>query len=137
MTGKIAENTPGSPEVTRGDNSEVIPEITVESPTIPKITMRKPRKNIDDPSIELGEIQNLQILNEQGELTDPSLEPDISDSELKKIYRAMVVTRALDQRMLLMQRQGQMGTFAPGFGQEPDSGFIGYRNVRFYLQSSR
>jgi pyruvate dehydrogenase E1 component alpha subunit len=30
----------------------------------------------------------------------------------------MVLSRKLDQRMLTMQRQGQMGTFAPGIGQE-------------------
>lgn len=71
-----------------------------------------PRKTID-----LGTIDDLQILNERGEV-NAALEPELSPEELKKVYHAMVLTRKLDQRMLTMQRQGEMGTFAPGLGQE-------------------
>ena len=67
--------------------------------------------------IDLGQIDDLSILNERGEV-DASLDPQLSDAELKKIHRAMVLTRKLDIRMLNMQRQGEMGTFAPGLGQE-------------------
>jgi pyruvate dehydrogenase E1 component alpha subunit len=68
--------------------------------------------------IELGRIEDLQILNEHGAIVDPELEPDIPGKDLFRIYRMMVLTRKLDERMLTMQRQGEMGTFAPGFGQE-------------------
>lgn len=68
-------------------------------------------------SIELPAIEQLQILNEQG-IVDPKLDPKLSTKELLKIHRAMVLTRKLDLRMLNMQRQGEMGTFAPGLGQE-------------------
>ncbi len=67
--------------------------------------------------IDLGEIDDLSILNEHGEV-DGSLDPNLPDEELKKVHRAMVLTRKLDIRMLNMQRQGEMGTFAPGLGQE-------------------
>lgn len=67
--------------------------------------------------IDLGEIDDLSILNERGEV-DESLDPDLSADELKRVHRAMVLTRKLDIRMLNMQRQGEMGTFAPGLGQE-------------------
>lgn len=71
----------------------------------------------DARSIDLGRIECLQILNERGEL-DEGLRPDIDDVELLRLHRAMVLSRAFDARMLAMQRQGQMGTFAPNIGQE-------------------
>ena len=43
---------------------------------------------------------------------------DLPEQEMHRLYRAMVLTRAFDARMLMMQRQGQMGTFAPNEGQE-------------------
>ena len=67
--------------------------------------------------IDLGDIEDLQILNEHGE-ADDAFVPKLDDQELLRIHRAMVLSRKLDTRMLTMQRQGEMGTFAPGFGQE-------------------
>jgi pyruvate dehydrogenase E1 component alpha subunit len=67
--------------------------------------------------IDLESIDTLQILNEQG-VADAALDPKLSKTDLLKIHRAMVLTRKLDIRMLAMQRQGEMGTFAPGLGQE-------------------
>ncbi len=76
------------------------------------------RKSIDARAIDLGDVPNIQVLDEHGTIIhadrDPKLEPD----ELRRVYRAMVLSRTLDRRMLTMQRQGQMGTFAPGHGQE-------------------
>ena len=71
------------------------------------------RKNL----IELGTIENLQVLDADGR-ADEAFAPQLADGELLKIHRAMVLTRKLDLRMLAMQRQGEMGTFAPGLGQE-------------------
>jgi pyruvate dehydrogenase E1 component alpha subunit len=68
-------------------------------------------------SINLGHIEVLQILNEHGEV-DRGLEPKLSDEKLLEVYRAMVLARAFDKRMMTMQRQGRMGTFAPNLGQE-------------------
>ncbi len=59
----------------------------------------------------------LQVLDEKGK-ADPDLEPDLSPEDLKKLYRAMVLSREADQRMLNLQRQGRIGTFPPGMGQE-------------------
>lgn len=74
-------------------------------------------KNPKISTIDLGAIEDLRILNEDG-VADPALDPNLPKDELLRIHRAMVLTRKLDQRMLMMQRQGQMGTFAPGLGQE-------------------
>ena len=67
--------------------------------------------------INLGDIESLQILDAEGR-ADDAFAPRLDDGELLKIHRAMVLTRKLDLRMLAMQRQGEMGTFAPGLGQE-------------------
>ena len=67
--------------------------------------------------IDLGHIEVLQILNEHGEV-DSGLEPDFNDEKLLEVYRSMVLARAFDKRMMTMQRQGRMGTFAPNIGQE-------------------
>ncbi len=69
-------------------------------------------------TLELGAIEYLQIVNEHGEVVNRARDPNLPDAELLKIHRAMVLTRKLDIRMLNMQRQGEMGTFAPGYGQE-------------------
>jgi len=71
-----------------------------------------------DGSIDLGSIEVIRVLDEQGEVVNAGLEPDLPESELLCIYRGMVRSRRLDLRMLAMQRQGEMGTFAPGLGQE-------------------
>ena len=67
--------------------------------------------------IDLGGIEDLRILNEDGE-ADEAFAPRLDDRTLLTLHRQMVLTRKLDLRMLAMQRQGEMGTFAPGFGQE-------------------
>jgi pyruvate dehydrogenase E1 component alpha subunit len=62
-------------------------------------------------------IERLSILDGDGKL-DTKLEPMLSADELKRLYRAMVLGRRLDERMLKLQRQGRIGTFAPIKGQE-------------------
>lgn len=62
-------------------------------------------------------VESLSILDEQGR-ADEALDPKLSADVLRRMHRAMVLTRKLDERMIMMQRQGQMGTFAPNRGQE-------------------
>lgn len=71
------------------------------------------------PLTTIGEFNTsyLQILDENGKV-DQKLEPKLSDKELLRLYRAMYLSREADQRMLKMQRQGRIGTFGPGTGQE-------------------
>jgi pyruvate dehydrogenase E1 component alpha subunit len=63
------------------------------------------------------QVEYLSILDSDGNL-DSSLEPDIPPAELKRLYRAMLLGRRLDERMIRLQRQGRIGTFAPIKGQE-------------------
>src|SRR5438046_1761730 len=62
-------------------------------------------------------VEYLSILDSEGNL-DASLEPKLPPGDLKALYRAMVLGRRFDERMLKMQRQGRIGTFAPIKGQE-------------------
>jgi pyruvate dehydrogenase E1 component alpha subunit len=71
-----------------------------------------PRKDI-----EKFTVSHLRILDPEGK-ADKKLEPDVSPEDLERLYRAMVLTRAADERMLKLQRQGRLGTFAPVTGQE-------------------
>lgn len=62
-------------------------------------------------------LEYLQILNEKG-VCDESLKPDMSRELSLRMYRGMLLTRAFDERMLKLQRQGRLGTFPPAKGQE-------------------
>ncbi len=72
-----------------------------------------PRERITLPDT----IERLSILSEQGEL-DAGLEPRIEKDTLLKLHRTMLLTRRFDERLLSLQRQGRVGTFAPVSGQE-------------------
>src|SRR5678815_3908386 len=62
-------------------------------------------------------VDYLSILDSDGNL-DTALEPDLSDEDLRSLYRSMLLGRRLDERMVRLQRQGRIGTFAPTKGQE-------------------
>ena len=64
----------------------------------------------------MGEFETLRILDTDGELVgeDPELDPEL----YQQMYRNMVLSRELDRRMLSLQRQGRIGTYAMLEGQE-------------------
>ncbi len=59
-----------------------------------------------------------QIMNQEGEIIEPDLMPNLPREVLIKMYRLMVQTRETDKKALLYQRQGRMLTYAPNIGQE-------------------
>jgi pyruvate dehydrogenase E1 component alpha subunit len=63
------------------------------------------------------QVEYLSILDSDG-ILDASLEPDIPADVLKRLYHGMLLGRRLDERMIRLQRQGRIGTFAPIKGQE-------------------
>src|SRR5262245_7493482 len=63
------------------------------------------------------QVESLSILDSEGTV-DGALEPKLSAEELRSVYRAMLLGRRLDERMVRLQRQGRIGTFAPIKGQE-------------------
>lgn len=61
----------------------------------------------------------IQIMNEQGEITDKSLCPkDLDDATIRQLYEKMLFIKMADQKALNLQRQGRMGTYASCRGQE-------------------
>ncbi|MBI1970915.1 pyruvate dehydrogenase (acetyl-transferring) E1 component subunit alpha [Candidatus Woesearchaeota archaeon] len=71
------------------------------------------------PTKEVGRysVTYLQILDESG-IVDKELEPVLTKDQLLFLYKTMVQARKLDAKMISMQRQGRLGTFAPVKGQE-------------------
>src|SRR5437764_10224467 len=63
------------------------------------------------------QVEYLSILDSEGSL-DTALDPKLPPGDLKALHRTMVLGRRLDERMVRLQRQGRIGTFAPIKGQE-------------------
>ncbi len=62
-------------------------------------------------------IDYLSILDEHGKI-DLSLEPQLKEQQLEMLYKYMLFGRRLDERMLILQRQGRLATFAQCTGHE-------------------
>ncbi|MFQ5830645.1 MAG: pyruvate dehydrogenase (acetyl-transferring) E1 component subunit alpha [Candidatus Methylomirabilia bacterium] len=62
-------------------------------------------------------IEFLSVLDADGHV-DPALEPAIPSEDLRKLYRTMLQARKADERFLVLQRQGRIGTVIPSRGQE-------------------
>lgn len=65
-----------------------------------------------------SQFETFQVLNEEGEIVNEELMPELSDDELKELMTRMVYTRILDQRSIALNRQGRLGFYAPTAGQE-------------------
>lgn len=71
------------------------------------------REVIDRPE----PIEFLSILDAEGRV-DRALEPDIADDDLRRLYATMLLARRLDERILILQRQGRIATALSNRGQE-------------------
>ena len=60
--------------------------------------------------------EGYQVLTPEGEVVGPI--PELTAEQMISLYRWMVWGRAFSNRMVALQRQGRMGTFAPLNGQE-------------------
>lgn len=58
-----------------------------------------------------------RVLNEKN-VADSKVEPKLDKAQLVRMYRNMVLTRAFDERCMMLQRQGRIGFYVPSFGQE-------------------
>lgn len=63
-------------------------------------------------------VEMQQILSEDGQVRDEKNVPDLSDDELKDMYRWMLKLRVYDERAINLNRQGRLGFYAPLGGQE-------------------
>lgn len=90
-----------------------------------------PKREIDLPF----KVEYLSILDENGQ-ADSELAPQLQDDFLLRLYRGMLIGRKFDERMLILQRQGKMGTFAPIKGQEAQVGAVAALEVDDWMAPS-
>ncbi|KAA9110820.1 pyruvate dehydrogenase (acetyl-transferring) E1 component subunit alpha [Microbacterium rhizomatis] len=73
-----------------------------------------------DPAVDVEDVARL--LTEDGErVADRELDPwvaDVDTTALQSLYRDMVLVRRVDTEGVALQRQGQLGLWAPCLGQE-------------------
>lgn len=67
--------------------------------------------------IKKFEVEYLQILNEEGEM-DQSVNPNLSEDMIKKMYHLMLLARTFDEKLFKLQRSGKIGTYAEVKGEE-------------------
>ena len=60
----------------------------------------------------------VQIMDEEGNIVNPDLMPDLSDEQLVQFMTDMVWSRILHERSTALNRQGRLGFYAPTAGQE-------------------
>lgn len=67
----------------------------------------------------LREIYSMvRILDEEGNVVNPDIMPDLSDEELVELMTLMVRSRVLHERSIALSKQGRLGFYAPTYGQE-------------------
>ena len=77
--------------------------------------MTAPKEKTEGWTFEIA--PRLRYLDEEGRLADGAT-PPLPDGRIRDLYAHMVRARVFDDRLLKLQRQGRIGTFAPSFGQE-------------------
>lgn len=63
------------------------------------------------------EVHRLIVLDPEGNV-DSELVPELSEELMGRMYQGMLLVRAFDQRALVLQREGRLGTYPPSLGQE-------------------
>ena len=64
-------------------------------------------------------VETIQLLTPEGErLEHPDYPLDLSDDEVKGLYRDLVLVRRIDTEAIALQRQGELGIWASLLGQE-------------------
>ncbi len=59
-----------------------------------------------------------RVLDDDGNLVPGAQPPTLSEEELRKLYREMLLVRMIDERMLRLQRQGRLGFYMTSTGEE-------------------
>ncbi|MGC8587050.1 MAG: pyruvate dehydrogenase (acetyl-transferring) E1 component subunit alpha [Candidatus Micrarchaeia archaeon] len=65
-----------------------------------------------------GKIYYLQIMDENGKIDENQMPKDVDDGMIVEMYKNMSFARALDAKVLSLQRQGRAATYAPLIGEE-------------------
>jgi len=60
----------------------------------------------------------IRVLDDEGKVLKGADVPELSDEELLKIFDVMLMVRIVDDRMMRLQRQGQLGFYMKSLGEE-------------------
>ncbi len=85
------------------------------------VSKTKTPKVVHKPAFTDGaefSIPTFQLLKQDGTLYKGAKAPDLEKDQALRIYRAMVFTRVLDERMLAAQRQGRLSFYMQCTGEE-------------------
>ena len=83
------------------------------------VSTRDPDDLVDDPTSLLPPDQPVHLVDPDGtHHEDPEHPIDLTDDQLRTLYRHMAVTRRVDREAINLQRQGQLGVYASCLGQE-------------------
>ena len=63
-------------------------------------------------------IEVIRVIDDEGVVIRPDREPRLSGDEHRKILRALIRIRLVDERMLRLQRQGRLGFYVSSTGEE-------------------
>ena len=63
-------------------------------------------------------IEVIRVIDDEGVVIHPLREPRLSGDEHRKILRALIRIRMVDERMLRLQRQGRLGFYVSSTGEE-------------------
>ncbi|EFR31651.1 pyruvate dehydrogenase (acetyl-transferring) E1 component subunit alpha [Eremococcus coleocola] len=73
------------------------------------------KKNIEKYK---DQFETVSVLDKDGKILDQKTVDSLTDEELVKIMEYMVWARTLDERTIILNRQGALGNYAPAGGQE-------------------
>ncbi len=71
-----------------------------------------------EPGRSLREFPLYRVVDEDGAVVGDPGEHALADAEVLRLYRWMVLNRALDERMITLQRQGRIGFYIGSIGEE-------------------
>lgn len=80
------------------------------------VARRRHLAEVDQPGFFLREFPLQTVLRDDG-TAEPS-EVSLADADLVMLYRWMALNRALDERMITLQRQGRIGFYIGSIGEE-------------------
>jgi pyruvate dehydrogenase E1 component alpha subunit len=63
-------------------------------------------------------LEVIRVMDDEGHVVHPERDPKLSGDELRRLLRAMVLQRILDERMIIIQRTGRIGFYLTCTGEE-------------------
>jgi 2-oxoisovalerate dehydrogenase E1 component alpha subunit len=63
-------------------------------------------------------LEVVRVMDDDGCIVHPERDPQLTGDELRAAFRTIVLLRALDERMLRLQRQGRLGFYMTSTGEE-------------------